>query len=147
MTLQEAIQVIDEIKSDYDADVIKDYEIPPLMNINTGKETGFGVKLRLNTKYDYDDDTLNSWKKKLKADSWYIHVRSNQLFVMYKIHYRIPNEELERKALVEQIQKEGSQLAARIAKMELCFPRRVVFIPKEEKAMLAALNFSSSKTR
>lgn len=58
-----------------------------------------------------------------------------------------PYEELERKALVEQIQKEGSQLAARIAKMELCFPRRVVFIPKEEKAMLAALNFSSSKTR
>ena len=33
---------------------------------------------------------------------------------------------------MEQIQKEGSQLADRIAKMEVCLPRRVVFIPKEE---------------
>lgn len=49
-----------------------------------------------------------------------------------------PYEELERKALVEQIQKEGSQLAARIVKMELCFPRRVVFIPKEENGKVGS---------
>ena len=43
-----------------------------------------------------------------------------------------PYEELERKRLMEQIQKEGDQLAKRIMKMEVCFPRRIVFIPKEE---------------
>lgn len=43
-----------------------------------------------------------------------------------------PYEEWERKNLIELIQREGDQLAKRIMKMEACFPRRVVFIPKEE---------------
>ena len=50
-----------------------------------------------------------------------------------------PYEERERKHLMEQIQKEGEQLAARIAKTEVCFPRRVVFVPKEENGKVGSL--------
>lgn len=85
-TVKEAIRTIEAIKSEYDVEVIKDYDTPILMNLNTAKVKGFGVRLRLNLKYDYDNETLESWRKQLHADSWYIHVRSNQLFVMFKIH-------------------------------------------------------------
>lgn len=82
----ETIKAIKAIMSECVADIIKDYDIKNLMNLNTAKVTGFGVLLKLNTKYDYDNEILESWRKQLKADSWYIHVRSNQLFVMFKIH-------------------------------------------------------------
>ena len=87
-TVKEAIRTVEAIKSEYDVEIIRDYDTPPLMNLNTAKVTGFGVYLRLNTKYDYDNEILESWRKQLKADSWYIHVRSNQLFVMFKIHIK-----------------------------------------------------------
>lgn len=82
-TVKEAIRTIEAIKSEYDVEVIKDYDTHEPQHCES---KGFGVQLRLNLKYDYDNETLESWRKQLHADSWYIHVRSNQLFVMFIIH-------------------------------------------------------------
>jgi hypothetical protein len=68
-------------------EVIKDYEIPPLVNTKTMQEFGFGVKLQLNTRYDYDEELLTEWKRLLKADDWYISVKWNQLHVTFKVRY------------------------------------------------------------
>ena len=49
-----------------------------------------------------------------------------------------PYEELERERIMHLIRTEGDQLAKRIMKMEVCFPRRVVFIPKEENGKVGS---------
>ena len=67
-TIEKAVEALNAIKAQYKVEVIKDYEIPPLVNMRTGATTGFGVELQLNTKYDYDEATLNDWKDKLQAD-------------------------------------------------------------------------------
>ena len=43
-----------------------------------------------------------------------------------------PYEEMERKQLMETIKREGDQLAKTIMRMEVCFPRKVLFVPKEK---------------
>lgn len=86
--LKEAVAAIGVIKAQYDAEVIKDYEIPPLVNTGTGAYTGFGVKLQLNTRYDYDEAMLTEWKRLLKADEWYISVKHNQLHVTFMVRYK-----------------------------------------------------------
>ena len=86
--LDEVIAGITEIKAQFKVEVIKDYEIPPLVNTNTGEYKGFGVKLQLNTCYDYDEAMLAEWKRLLKADEWYISVKRNQLHVTFKVRYK-----------------------------------------------------------
>lgn len=86
--LDEVIAGITEIKAQFEVEVIKDYEIPPLVNTNTGEYVGFGVKLQLNTRYDYDEAMLTEWKRLLKADEWYISVKRNQLHVTFKVKYK-----------------------------------------------------------
>jgi hypothetical protein len=86
--LDEVIAGITEIKAQFKVEVIKDYEIPPLVNTNTGEYVGFGVKLQLNTRYDYGEAMLTEWKRLLKADEWYISVKRNQLHVTFKVRYK-----------------------------------------------------------
>lgn len=86
--LKYVVAGIGVIKAQFDAEVIKEYEIPPLVNTNTGEDIGFGVKLQLNTTYDYDEELLTEWKRTLKADDWYISVKRNQLHVTFKIRYK-----------------------------------------------------------
>lgn len=86
--LDEVIAGITEIKAQFEVEVIKDYEIPPLVNTSTGEYKGFGVKLQLNTRYDYDEAMLTEWKQLLKADEWYISVKRNQLHVTFKVRYK-----------------------------------------------------------
>jgi hypothetical protein len=86
--LDEVIAGITEIKAQFEVEVIKDYEIPPLVNTNTGEYVGFGVKLQLNTRYDYDEAMLTEWKRLLKADEWYINVKRNQLHVTFMVRYK-----------------------------------------------------------
>ena len=86
-TAQSAIEAINKIKADYQVEVIKDYETPPLVNIGTGETTGYGVSLQLSTKYDYDDNIFREWMQMFEADSWYIRVKRNQLWVHFKVHY------------------------------------------------------------
>lgn len=86
--LKELFAAIGVIKAQYEVEVIKDYEIPPLVNTNTMQAPGFGVKLQLNTCYDYDEEMLTQWKNMLKADEWYISVKRNQLHVTFIVRYK-----------------------------------------------------------
>ena len=86
--LDEVIAGITEIKAQFKVEVIKNYEIPPLVNLNTGENIGLGVKMQLNTCYDYDEAMLTEWKQLLKSDEWYISVKRNQLHVTFKVRYK-----------------------------------------------------------
>ena len=86
--LKDAVAAIDAIKAQFEVEVIKDYEIPPLVNTKTGEDIGFGVKMQLSTRYDYDEELLTEWKQLLKADEWYISVKRNQLHVTFKVRYK-----------------------------------------------------------
>ena len=86
--LKHVVGAIGAIKAQFEVEVIKDYEIPPLVNTNTGEDIGFGVKMQLNTRYDYDEEMLTQWKNMLKADEWYISVKRNQLHVTFKVRYK-----------------------------------------------------------
>lgn len=91
-TIENAVKAIDEIKAQYKVEVIKDYEIPPLVNMKTGQTTGHGITLQLSTKYDYDENLLNEWKEKLQADEWMLRVRRSQLWVTFRVRYFEPTE-------------------------------------------------------
>lgn len=88
--LKDVVAAIGVIKAQYDCEVIKNYEIPPLVNMNTGETTGFCVQMQLNTSYDYDEEIITSWKRLLKADDWYINVKRNQLHIIFKVRYKKP---------------------------------------------------------
>ena len=86
--LKHVVGAIGAIKAQFEVEVIKDYEIPPLVNTKTMQDIGFGVKLQLNTRYDYDEEMLTQWKNMLKADEWYISVKRNQLHVTFKVRFK-----------------------------------------------------------
>ena len=86
--LKDAFATIGVIRAQFEVEVIKDYEIPLLVNMNSGEYKGFGVKLQLNTRYDYDEAMLTEWKRLLKADEWYINVKRNQLHVTFMVRYK-----------------------------------------------------------
>lgn len=89
-TLENTVKVIDEIKAEYEVEVIKDYELPPLVNMKTGATTGHGVVMQLNTKFDYDEHLLEDWKRRLQADDWNMRVRRSQLWVTFNVLYFEP---------------------------------------------------------
>ena len=78
--------IVEAIKHDLVAGVIKDCSMPPLVNMKTGKTTGYGVVMQVSTKYDYGEKILKEWKKKLGADGWNIHVSRGQLYIRFFIH-------------------------------------------------------------
>ena len=43
--LKDVVAAIGAIKAQFEVEVIKDYEIPPLVNTKTMQDIGFGVKL------------------------------------------------------------------------------------------------------
>lgn len=85
--IKASVEAIKTIKSKYEVEVIKEYEIPPIVNTKTGKTTGHAVVIRLNTKYDYDDNIIETWKGLLNADEWSIRATKNQLWITFRIHY------------------------------------------------------------
>ncbi len=86
--LKDAVAAIGVIKAQFDAEVIRDYEVLPLVNMNTGEDIGFGVKLQLSTRYDYDEELLTEWKRLLKADDWYVSVKWNRFHITFKLRYK-----------------------------------------------------------
>lgn len=86
-SIKHSYEVVEAIKQELRDDVIKDYMMPPLVNMKTGKTTGHRVELQVSTKYDYSEDVLKDWKEKLGADGWNIRIRRNQLFICFFIHY------------------------------------------------------------
>ena len=87
MNIEEIASIINDIKSKYEVEVIKDYHIRPLVNTKTGKDTGFAATLQLNTRFDFDNDTIHEWKERLMADCWYVNVKRNQLRITFNIHF------------------------------------------------------------
>ena len=82
-TLEHAAEVLKQIKSEVKEDVIKDYHMPTLCNMETGQDTGFAIVITLNTKYGYTDTVLNDWKTRLEADKYVINVKRGQLQVKF----------------------------------------------------------------
>ena len=86
-TIEHASSVLKEIKAEINEDVIKDYEMPSLCNMQTARETGFAVILTLSTKYDYTSAILDDWRKRLEASDYMISVKRNQLRVRFNVMY------------------------------------------------------------
>ena len=86
-TTEHAASVLKEIMAGLNPDVIKDYEMPTLCNMETARETGFAVILTLSTKFDYTSAVLADWRKRLEADDYMISVRRNQLRVRFNVMY------------------------------------------------------------
>lgn len=86
-TTEHAASVLKEIKAEINPDVIKDYEMPTLCNMETARETGFAVILTLSTKFDYTSAVLDDWRKRLEADDYMISVKRNQLRVRFNVMY------------------------------------------------------------
>ena len=86
-TTEHAASVLKEIKAEINPDVIKDYEMPTLCNMETARETGFAVVLMLSTKFDYTSAVLDDWRKRLEADDYIISVKRNQLRVRFNVMY------------------------------------------------------------
>ena len=86
-TTEHAASVLKEIMAGLNPDVIKDYEMPTLCNMETARETGFAVILTLSTKFDYTSAGLDDWRKRLEADDYMISVKRNQLRVRFNVMY------------------------------------------------------------
>ena len=86
-TTEQAAKALKEIMAGLNPDVIKDYEMPTLCNMNTCKETGFAVILTLSTKFDYTSAVLDDWRKRLEADDYMISVKRNQLRVRFNVMF------------------------------------------------------------
>ena len=86
-TTEHAASVLKEIKAEINPDVIKDYEMPTLCNMETARETGFAVILTLSTKFDYTSAVFDDWRKRLEADDYMISVKRNQLRVRFNVMY------------------------------------------------------------
>ena len=86
-TVEHAYQVICALREEYAEGVIKDHQIPPLVNIHTGQDTGFAVIIQLANKYEYTDAVLNDWKERLHADEYTVTAKRNQLTVKFSVHY------------------------------------------------------------
>lgn len=87
-TIKHAASVLKEIKAEVTEGVIKDSEIPTLCNMDTAKETGFAVILKLSAKFDYTNKILDGWMKRLEADDYWISVKNNQLLVRFNVMYK-----------------------------------------------------------
>lgn len=86
-TTEHAASVLKEIMAGLNPDVIKDYEMPTLCNMETARETGFAVILTLSTKFDYTSAVLDDWRKRLEAADYMISVKRNQLRVRFNVMY------------------------------------------------------------
>ena len=86
-TTEQAAKALKEIMAGLNPDVIKDYEMPTLCNMETAREAGFAVILTLSTKFDYTSAVLDDWRKRLEADDYMISVKRNQLRVRFNVMY------------------------------------------------------------
>lgn len=92
-TTEYAYEVIKAMKEDYADGVIKDFEMPPLVNMKTGKTIGFAVVLQVGTKYDYTDALLKEWQERFLADEFSISVKRNQMWLTFKVRDFVPTAE------------------------------------------------------
>lgn len=91
-TIDCAAETIKEIKAEVQNGVIKDHLISSLCNMSTSQNTGFVVELNLSGKFEYTNDVLDDWKNRFSADSYSIKIRSNSLYVRYRVHFDDENK-------------------------------------------------------
>ena len=91
-TTEHAWSVIKAMQEEYAKGVIKDWEMPPLVNMKTGETTGFAVVINVGTKYDYTEDLLTDWKERFDADEYKVSARRNQLTLTFTIRTFEPTE-------------------------------------------------------
>ena len=92
-TTEYVYEVIKAMKEEYADGVIKDFEMPPLVNMKTGKTIGFAVVLQVGTKYDYTDQLLREWQDRFLADEFSISVKRNQMWLTFKVRDFVPTAE------------------------------------------------------
>jgi hypothetical protein len=92
-TTEHAYEVIKAMKEEYADGVIKDFEMPPLVNMKTGNTIGFAVVMQVGAKYDYTDELLREWQRRLEADEFSISVKRNQLWLTFKVRDFVPGAE------------------------------------------------------
>lgn len=86
-TTEHAASVLKEIMAGLNPDVIKDYEMPTLCNMETARETGFAVILTLSTKFDYTSAVLDDWLRKqmmkdaVDGEIVSVNTRLGQMFI------------------------------------------------------------------
>lgn len=103
-TTEHAAEVIKAIKAEYGEDIIKDYHMPSLCDIETAKTTGFAIVMELKSKCAYTDALLNDWKQKFCADLYVIKVSHNRLEVTYKVRFdekKVPVKQPEKRRVQE----------------------------------------------
>ena len=91
-TYEHAAEVIKAMQDEYAKDVIKDYVMPPLVNMKTDEAIGFAVALQVSAKYDYNERLLNEWKERFDADEYQVSVKHNQLWLTFKIRRFEPSD-------------------------------------------------------
>ena len=91
-TYEHAEEVIKAMQDEYAKDVIKDYVMPPLVNLKTDEAIGFAVALQVSAKYDYNERLLNEWKERFEADEYQVSVKHNQLWLTFKIRRFEPSD-------------------------------------------------------
>lgn len=78
--------IIEDIKQDYFGVVIKSWKTTPLVNMETLQDTGFSIKMYLNSEYAYDIAVLYDWGERLGADSCTVGIKKNKLVLNFKVH-------------------------------------------------------------
>lgn len=86
-TIEQAANVVREIKTQVNKGVIKDHRIAQLCNLDTMEKTGFAVIFTLSTAYDYPNNIFDDWKTKLMAEDYVISVNRNRLIVTYNVMF------------------------------------------------------------
>lgn len=86
-TVKYANSVIGALKQECIDGIIKDFVIPPLINIKTGENTGFAVILHVASGYDYSEELLGKWKERFGADEYSVTARRNQLQIKFIVRY------------------------------------------------------------
>lgn len=86
-SIENVAGIVDQIKSELLDDVIKDYDTPSLVDMQTREVIGYGVVIYVSSKYSYSESTLNEWKSRLQADEYSIRVTNHRLTIKYKVRF------------------------------------------------------------
>ena len=83
-----AASVAKEIIEEVNHGAIKEYEILPIFNVETGRDTGFAVIFTLSAKFFYLSTEFDAIRKRLMACDYMIKVTRNRLQVRFNVKKR-----------------------------------------------------------
>ena len=86
--IEHAASVVKEIMKEATHGAIKEYEILPIFNAETGRDTGFSVIFTLSAKFFYLSTEFDAIRKRLRASDYMIVVTRNRLQVRFNVMKR-----------------------------------------------------------